>query len=121
MASSTFRFNYGFVEVTGSGTCQAKVTVRDGSGAVLGTKTYTVRQWEQAQRVLSSEFPSVSAENLRVTVEVLSGTGRVVAFGSGVANGSQDPSTFEMQYRDDLLTENSSGAGTITGVTAGAA
>ncbi|HNX52051.1 MAG TPA: hypothetical protein PKL08_17915, partial [Thermoanaerobaculaceae bacterium] len=44
--------------------------------------------------------------------------GKVIAFGSGVANGSQDPATFEMAFRDELLAENSSGSG-ITGVTAG--
>ncbi len=38
--------NYGFVEVTGSGTCQAKVTVGTAAGAVLGTKTYARRQSE---------------------------------------------------------------------------
>ena len=45
------------------------------------------------------------------------GSGKVAAFGSGLANRSNDPSTFEMTFRDDLLAENASGG--ITGVTAG--
>jgi hypothetical protein len=118
-ASSDFRFNFGFVEVTGTGTCQVKVTVKDSTGAAKGSKTYTVHQWEQVQKAFADEFPSVSSDNARLTVEVESGSGRVIAFGSGVANGSQDASTFEMAYADSLLAENAS-AGTITAVTAGA-
>jgi len=118
-ADSTFRYNYGFVETTGTGTCQVKVTVKDPTGAAVGNKTYTVHQWEQMQKTFKDEFPSLSTPNARLTVEVTSGTGKVIAFGSGVANGSQDPATFEMAFRDDLLAENASG-GSITGVTAGA-
>jgi hypothetical protein len=118
---STFRYNYGFVETTGTGTCTVKVTVKDPTGATLGSKTYTVRQWEQLQKGFGSEFPALSTQNARLTIEVTSGTGKVIAFGSGVANGSQDPATFEMAFRDELLAENSSGGGgDITGVTAGA-
>jgi len=117
-ADSDFRFNFGFVEVTGSGTCEVEVNVKDSAGATLATKTYTVRHWEQMQVSFASEFGAVSSENARLTVEVLLGTGRVIAFGSSVANGSQDASTFEMAYADSLLAENTTGA--ITGVTAGA-
>jgi len=117
-ADSDFRFNFGFVEVTGSGECQVEVTVKDSSGTSLGSKTYTVRHWEQLQVSFASEFGAISSENARLTVEVLSGEGRVIAFGSSVANGSQDASTVEMAFADELLTENSTGA--ISGVTAGA-
>ncbi len=48
-----------------------------------------------------------------------SGSGRVIAFGSGITNGSQDPTTFEMAFNDALLAENGA-AGSLTGVTAGA-
>ncbi|MCU0290380.1 MAG: hypothetical protein MUF10_00090 [Thermoanaerobaculaceae bacterium] len=111
VADSTFRYNFGFVETTGTGTCQVKVTVKDPTGAELASRTYTVRQWEQMQKTFSSEFPSLSTPNARLTVQVLSGTGKLIAFGSGVANGSQDPATFEMAFRDELLAENSSGGG----------
>ena len=117
-AGSDFRYNYGFVETTGTGTCTVKVTVKDAAGTALGSKTYTVHEWEQLQKGFKDEFPSLSTENARLTVEVTSGSGRVIVFGSGVANGSQDPATFEMAFRDDLLAESASG-GSITGVTAG--
>ena len=116
-ADSDFRFNFGFVEVTGKGTCRVRVTVKDSAGVELGAKTYTVRQWEQIQMALANEFGAISSDNARLTVEVLSGEGRVIAFGSSVANGSQDPSTLEMAYADSLLDGGSPGG--ITGVTAG--
>jgi hypothetical protein len=34
---------------------------------------------------------------------VISGAGKVIAYGSAIANGSQDPTTFEMTYDDALL------------------
>ena len=43
-------------------------------------------------------IPGVSTANARLEVEVTSGTGKVIAYGSGIANGSQDPTTFEMTY-----------------------
>ena len=116
-SASTFRYNFGFVEVTGGGTCTVKVTMSDATGAAQGSKTYTVHEWEQVQKSCKDEFGSVATENSRLTVEVTSGSGKVIAFRSGVANGSQDPSTFEMAFRDELLAENATGS--ISGVTAG--
>ena len=116
---SPFRFNYGFLETTGTGTCQVVVVVKDEMGTTLGSKSYNLRQWEQLQRAFASQFPQISRDNIRLTVTVTSGSGRVIAFGSSVANGLQDPSTLEMAYADSLLAENGQG-GTITGVTAGA-
>ncbi len=114
---SDFRFNFGFVEVTGSGTCQVMVTVKDSAGVWMGSQTYTVRHWEQMQMAFADEFAGISSENARLTVEVLSGEGRVIAFGSAVANESQDPSTLEMAYADSLLAGGDSGG--ITEVIAG--
>ncbi|MGV8038738.1 MAG: pre-peptidase C-terminal domain-containing protein [Thermoanaerobaculaceae bacterium] len=102
-AGSTFRYNFGFVETTGTGTCAVKVTVKDATGASVGSKSYSVRQWEQVQKGFKDEFPTQSTQNARLTVEVTGGAGKVIAFGSLVANGSQDPSTMEMSFRDELL------------------
>jgi hypothetical protein len=117
-SDSSFRYNFGFVETTGSETCQVEVTAKDHDGTVLGTKSYPVHQWEQVQKGFKDEFAGLSTENARLTVKVTSGNGKVIAFGSSVANGSQDPATFEMSFRDDLLAENATG-GALTGVTAG--
>ena len=101
-ALSDYRFNFGFVETTGH---QVNVRVRafDGLGADQGFKDFNVREFSQRQVAFKDHFPGVSTENVRLEVEVLSGTGKVIAYGSGIANGSQDPTTFEMQYADKLL------------------
>lgn len=119
-AASEFRYNYGFVETTGSG-ATVRVTALDHTGASVGTKSYTVGGYEARQYNITDLLPGVNATNLRLQVEVTSGSGRVAVFGSGIANRSNDPSTFEMSFRDDLLAENASGGGgDITAVTAGA-
>ncbi len=115
---STFRYNFGFVETTGSGGCQVQVAVHDHQGTILGGKVYDVGEWEQLQRAFKDEFPGISVDTARLVITVVSGSGRVIAFGSQVANGSQDPTTFEMTFADGLLAENAAG-GTITGITAG--
>jgi len=115
---STFRGNFGLVEVTGSGTCSVRVRALDSSGAAVATQTYTVRQWEQVQLSVKTAFPSLSSKNFRLRVRVLSGSGRVIAFASNTANGSQDSYLLEMEYRPELLADSLTD-GTISGVTAG--
>ena len=116
--ASTYRYNFGFVEALGK-SATVKVTAYDSTGAPTGDRTYSLRPYEQKQYGFGSEFAGVSTANHRLTVEVTGGEGKVVAFGSGVANGSNDPSTFEMSFRDELL-GSGSGGGDITGVAAGA-
>ncbi len=116
---SQFRANFGFVETTGA-TAKVRVTAFDESGTSVGSAIYTLAAWEAQQHKITELLPGVDATNLRLLFEVPTGPGRVAVFGSGIANGSNDPSTFEMSFRDDLLAENASGGGTITGVTAGA-
>ncbi len=111
-ADSDFRYNFGFVETTGH---QVNVRVRafDGLGADQGYKDFNVREYSQRQVAFKDHFPTVSTENTRLEVEVLSGSGKVIAYGSGIANGSQDPTTFEMTYQENLL---GGGAGGLSSV-----
>ncbi|MCD4748056.1 MAG: hypothetical protein K8R59_01675, partial [Thermoanaerobaculales bacterium] len=53
--------------------------------------------------------------NGRLHISVESGAGKIIAFGSGIANTSQDPSTFEMLFEPT----SSAGDGDITAVHAG--
>jgi hypothetical protein len=101
-ATSDFRYNFGLVETTGH-LANVRVTALDGNGAEMGSTDVTVRAWSQGQWAVKDRFPALSTENSRLEVEVLSGAGRVIAYGSGIANGSQDPTTFEMTYADTLL------------------
>ena len=66
-------------------------------------------------------MPGIDSDNLRLHLSVVDGAGQIVAFGSGLANGSNDPSTFEMSFRDELLASGGPGGGDgdITAVHAG--
>jgi hypothetical protein len=101
-ADSEFRYNFGFVETSGH-TTTVRVRAFDGDGEDRGFKDFNVREWSQRQAAFADHFPGVSTENLRLEVEVIAGAGKVIAYGSAVANGSQDPTTYEMTYADSLL------------------
>jgi len=119
-SSSTYRYNYGFVETTGhSATVQVKAVDED--GAVLATDSVTIGGFEARQYNLKDRLiGSPEAHNVRLEVKVTGGSGRIIAFGTGLANESNDSSVFEMQFADALLAENSSGGGgDITAVNAG--
>ncbi len=113
---SEYRYNFGFVEVTGKD-AEVRVTARSADGTALASQLYPVRPFEAKQFPITDLLPAVDATNLRLEVTLASGEGRVVAFGSGIANRSNDPSTFEMRFADRLLAEHSGSA--ITGVVAG--
>ena len=101
-ATSDSRFNFGFVETTGHG-ATVRVIAYDGNGQDQGFKDFTVREFSQRQVAFKDHFPTVSTENTRLKVEVIAGTGKIIAYGSAIANASQDPTTFEMLYEDSLL------------------
>ncbi len=114
-ASSEFRYNYGFVEVTGN-SVTVRVTPLDEAGAALASpKSHQVLAYSQRQLAFKDNFPAVSTGNARLLIEVVSGRGRVLAYGTGIANGSQDPTTFEMEFAQSQLA-----ASVVSGVTAGA-
>ncbi|MEW5877201.1 MAG: hypothetical protein AB1751_03930 [Acidobacteriota bacterium] len=118
-SASDFRFNVGVVETTGN-SCTVTLRLLDETGATVGSpRTWSLGPREQKQDNVWSLF-GTSMPNHQVEIEVTGGSGKVIAFGSSIANGSDDPSTVEMHFADSLLAENSSGgSGTITGVTAG--
>jgi hypothetical protein len=106
--SSQFRYNFGLVETAG-GSCTVRVTVTTATDTVVTSKDYSIGAHGALQYQAKSEFPTVSTENARLKVAVLSGSGKVIAFGSGLANRSNDPSTFEMAFRDELLADGTGG------------
>ncbi len=118
-STSTYRYNYGFVETTGS---PATVVVRAFSenAGLLAQDTLTLGGREARQyNVKTRLLPNPAVNNARIEVEVTGGSGRVIAFGTGLANESNDSMVFEMQFEDSLLAANSSGSGDITAVIAG--
>ncbi len=112
--NNDFRYNYGFVETAGD-TVTLKVELIDGDGSTLGSTSMILGPFEARQFNISSLGAGTKpTDNGRLHISVSGGAGRVIAFGSGIANGSQDPSTFEMHV------ENAIGAGgDITAVNAG--
>ncbi len=101
-AQSDYRFNFGFVETTGH-QATVRVSAFDGTGQLQGSEDLNVREFSQRQVAFKDHFPTVSTENVRLEMEVIAGSGRIIAYGSGIANASQDPTTFEMEYKDALL------------------
>lgn len=115
-SESEYRYNFGFAEVAGA-PATVRVTAIGPDGSPVAVKEYQIGAYEPRQFNIVDLVPGIEAENLRLAVEVSGGAGRVVAFGSGLANESNDPSTFEMSFRDELL--GTSGGGDITAVFAG--
>ena len=116
-ADGTFRCNYALVETVG-GTPQVRVSVYDRDGVLQAYKEYTLAPYQPMQLNLSDLASGLYVDGGRMDVEVLSGSGRVLTFGSMVGNGtvSQDPSTLEMEYE---LEQGTSNGGDITAVNAG--
>jgi len=117
-ADDSFRCNWGLVEATG-GNAQVRVTLLDGNGVQLGSLTRSLGPFQPIQQNLSAFGSGATVDGGCLQVEVLSGSGQVIAYASMVGNGinSQDPSTLDME----IATENASGGdGDITAVTAGA-
>ena len=98
-ALSEYRSNFGVVETTGH-SAWVRVRALDDGGTEVGRTEFQVREWSQRQVAFKDHFPGVSTESARLEVEVTSGTGKVIAYGSQIANGSQDPTTFEMVYAE---------------------
>ena len=117
-SDQAFRYNYGFVETTGN-TVTFSVTLYDGDGSLLGSRSYTLQPFEALQvGLVDLGAGAAPTDNGRLHIEVTGGSGRLIAFGSGVANTSQDPSTFEMTFEQQ--SSGGGGGGDITAVHAGA-
>jgi len=108
--ASEYRYNYGFVETAGH-PATVLVTAYDETGAPLGNKSYALAAYQASQYNITDLLPSVSTTNARLEVAVTAGPGQVVAFGSGTSNRANDPSTFEMSFRDELLAANAPSGG----------
>ena len=94
-----FRYNVGFVETTGQDLwVQVQLFASGGSSWV----SYSIQllPFEQRQMTVDQLFNNNigDSDNFRLRVTGGPGDGRVLVFGSRVANGSQDATTFSMIY-----------------------
>ena len=88
-SSDKMRTNLGFVETSGS-----PVTIEVSaipSDSKVAAKTQIALTANQFLQVSLAQFGLGTAYNARVTVKVLSGTGRVTAYGSVIDAATQDP------------------------------
>jgi hypothetical protein len=90
--SANFRSNLGLAELNGNPT-KVRVTayLPDSKTAASTEIDLGPNQFLQLNRVLEQFYPGQSTYNARVSVEVVSGTGRVTAYGSIIDNGTLDP------------------------------
>jgi hypothetical protein len=110
--TSAARFNVGFVEVTGN-SVTVTWTVKNAAGTTLASFPKPASALDQAQGSFANYFPGVSLDNARITATVTSGKGKVIPYGSMVANSTNDPTTYEAIYPANLLPK-------VTGVYHGA-
>ncbi len=93
--SGVWRSNFGFVETTGNA-CTVQATRLDSTGAALGNpQTYSVQARSQSQFSLTNVSGPLGV-NQRLRIQVVDGTGKILAFGSLIDNTTGDPSTVEM-------------------------
>lgn len=94
-----FRYNVGFVETTGQ-PIRILASVFSSSGSSWISNSIQLQPYEQRQMSIDELYNNVIGEgdNFRLRVTGDQGDGRVIAFGSRVANGSQDATTFEMTF-----------------------
>ncbi|HET7113635.1 MAG TPA: hypothetical protein VFI57_08330, partial [Pyrinomonadaceae bacterium] len=91
--SDRFRSNLGLAELTGNPvTVRLSVDLPDSISTPSTTVALAANEFRQLGRVIESLVgPGTQSYNGRVVVEVLSGTGRVTAYGSVIDNQSKDP------------------------------
>jgi hypothetical protein len=88
--SDRFRSNIGLDEVSGSpATAEVSVIVPDSKFAIKAQIPLAANEFRQLN--LGTDFGVTNAYNVRVTVKVISGTGRVTAYGSMIDQITQDP------------------------------
>ena len=94
-----FRYNVGFVETTGQ-PIRVEATVYTDSGSSWISNSIQLQPFEQRQMSIDQLYNNVIGEgdNFRLHVTGGPGDGRVIVFGSRIANGSQDATTFEMSF-----------------------
>jgi hypothetical protein len=101
--SENFRYNFGIVETTGQN-ATVRVTLRDPAGTILGApKDYAMRAFEVKQVGINDVWNAVATTNAVLDATVVSGSGKVILYGTQIPNGSSDSCGFEMLFAKNLL------------------
>ncbi|MBI3950692.1 MAG: hypothetical protein HY314_09590 [Acidobacteria bacterium] len=112
-------FPVGLVETTGD-VVAVKVTALDETGSTLASKDYTLAGFEPRLHNLSDFLSGASTDKIKLEVEVLSGPGKIIAFGSGLTSdvamsdrfsaGERQASVVDEKTSSDKLTNQSDGS-----------
>jgi len=97
--SRSFRSNLGIAEVAGSpARVRITLTQPDSKVSPVLEQDLEPNAFVQFGRIIESMLgPGVDVYNARIAVEVISGTGRVTAYGSVIDNDTQDPTYVSAQ------------------------
>ena len=99
---SDYRFNFGLVETAGS-SATVEIRLYSYTGNLRTSQTVSVEPYEVRQWNMSFMLPDENAWAVSLEFEVTEGDGRLITFGSLIANESNDPATIEMEFGENLL------------------
>jgi len=99
---SNYRYNFGLVETAGA-SATVEIRLYAYTGVERTRTTVTVQPYEVRQWNMSFMLPDANAWAVSLEFEVLEGEGRLITFGSLIANRSNDPSTIEMEFDERHL------------------
>ncbi len=102
-AAENFRYNFGYVETTGN-TARVRFVARGANGVALGVLEDDVQAYARRQYSALDLAPSIATANARIEATVIAGSGRVLVYGTQIANTSNDSSGFEMSFRPGSTT-----------------
>lgn len=117
--TENFRYNVGAVETDGKA-ITVKLDALAATGTVVGTLLADVPPFGRVQYTAADIAPSISSANARIRATVVGGAGKVIVFGTQIANVSNDSAGFEMSFRSSLLA-GASGVTSLNGLTGGLA
>ncbi|MEO8586861.1 MAG: tail fiber domain-containing protein [Acidobacteriota bacterium] len=114
-----FRYNVGFVETSGS-PARIHLVLRNAQGAAAGTTDLDLAAFESRQINVGDVAPGVAVSAGSLEIQVVPGSvGRVLSFGSSIANGSNDAAGVEMLFASSRLASAAGSASGIAGVVGG--
>jgi hypothetical protein len=106
--ASQFRYNFGWVETAG-GSAEVRAIAYTDTGLEVVHKDYpTTGPYEPRFYPIEDLLGTFGTTNARIELRVTSGSGKIIGVGSGVSNRSNDATSFEMSFRDELLGGGSS-------------
>ena len=89
-AATGFRSNFGFAEIASADAVVRVAAVSGDTGQELGAALYTVRAGQSFQAGVADLLHGVPVSNVYLRMQVVSGSGRILAYGAAIDNTSGD-------------------------------